>query len=46
MGKADQLECGFVVFLENGELLLECHGWGSDLPDDLRTRDVRVVEVV
>jgi hypothetical protein len=44
IGRADDLECGFVVFLENGELTLECHAWSDALPDDFRTRDVRVEE--
>lgn len=42
VGRADDLECGFVVFLENRELTLECHSWGDPLPDDFRTRDVGV----
>ena len=43
VGRADGLDCGFVVFLENGELTLECHTWGdAGLPDDFRTRDVSV----
>jgi hypothetical protein len=43
IGSSDDYEFGFVVFLENGELTLECHSWGgASLPDDLRARDVRV----
>ncbi|MFL6675197.1 MAG: hypothetical protein ACJ8LG_18140 [Massilia sp.] len=41
MGKADGIECGFVVFLEHGELTLECHTWGAiDVPSDFRERNV------
>lgn len=42
-GRVDELECGFVVFLENGELTLECHSWTEvGLPTDLRSRAVVV----
>jgi hypothetical protein len=38
-GRAKDIECGFVVFLEGGELTLECHSGGdSTLPADLRER--------
>jgi len=41
IGRVGELECGFVVFLENGELTLECHSWSeAGLPTDLRSRDV------
>ena len=40
MGKADGIECGFVVFLEQRELMLECHSWGLvDVPNDFRDRN-------
>jgi hypothetical protein len=42
-GRSDGIECGFVIFIENGELTLECHSWGErDVPADFRNRDVRV----
>jgi hypothetical protein len=38
-GRAKDIECGFVAFLEGGKLTLECHSWGgSSLPADLRDR--------
>jgi hypothetical protein len=40
VGRSGELECGFVVFVQDAELMLECHGWGLGLPDDFRTRDV------
>lgn len=44
-GKADGIECGFLVFLEHGKLTLECHTWGAiDVPCDFRERNV-VLEV-
>lgn len=42
-GRAGDLECGFVIFLESGKLTLECYTWGDDgLPADFRDRDVCV----
>jgi len=41
MGVTDGIEFGFVVFLEHGELTLECHTWGAiDVPSDFRERNV------
>jgi hypothetical protein len=43
IGRVGDLECGFVIFIEDGELTLECHPWGDDvLPGDMRDRDIRV----
>jgi len=45
LGKAGDLECGFVVFLEDGELTLECHSWGDEsLPEDFRDGIVEIRE--
>ena len=42
-GTSGKIVCGFVVFLENGELTLECHTWGPvDVPEDFRERQVDV----
>jgi len=43
MGHANGIDCGFLLFIENGELMLECHTWGEiDVPEDFRDQDVRV----
>ncbi len=43
MGHAEGIDCGFVLFIEDGELTMECHTWGAiDLPDGFREKDVRV----
>ena len=43
IGSADGIECGFVVFVENNELTLECHSWGdANIPEDFRNKDVCV----
>ncbi len=41
VGKSGDIVCGFVAFLENKELTLECHSWGpEDVPVDFRDREV------
>ena len=43
IGKADDVECGFVIFLEGGELTLECHSLtATQVPEDFRQRPVEV----
>lgn len=42
LGRAGANEVGFVVFVEDHELTLECHGWGDEVPADIRERDVVV----
>ncbi len=44
MGRAGDIACGFVVFIENGQLTLECHSWGEvDLPEGFRDKDVQIM---
>jgi hypothetical protein len=41
VGNSGTVQCGFVAFLSNHELTLECHTWGpQDIPDDFRDQDV------
>lgn len=42
-GSAEGITCGFVIFIENGALTIECHSWGDvDVPAWFRDRDVQV----
>lgn len=42
-GRCGDIESGFVVFLEAGELTLECHTWGSGgIPEGFRDQPVQV----
>ncbi|HEV7890832.1 MAG TPA: hypothetical protein VGP08_09345 [Pyrinomonadaceae bacterium] len=41
-GSAGGVNCGFVIFIEDGELTIECHPWDEDVPEDFRDREVRV----
>ena len=44
VGNVDEIQAGFVVFLGDGELTLECHTWGDiDVPADFRDRSVIVI---
>jgi hypothetical protein len=43
MGHADEVDCGFIVFIENSELTIECHTWGNiDIPEGFRNYDVQI----
>lgn len=45
VGRSENIVSGFVVFVGNGELTLECHDWGHiNVPSDFRDRDVVVRE--
>jgi hypothetical protein len=45
-GSADGIISGFVVFIEDGELTIECHSWGDvDIPEWFRDRDVQVAAI-
>jgi hypothetical protein len=45
VGRADNVQCGFVVLIENGELTLECHSWGNaGIPENFRDRHVAIIE--
>jgi hypothetical protein len=45
VGKADDIVSGFIVFVGDGELTLECHSWGYiNVPSDFRERDVIIRE--
>jgi hypothetical protein len=42
-GSADGIISGFVIFIERGQLTIECHSWGDvDIPEWFRDRDVQV----
>ena len=46
VGEADGVSCGFLVFIQDGELCLECHSWGiASLPTDIRQRVLAISEV-
>ena len=43
IGESEGIQTGFVIFIENHELTLECHGWGDvEIPRTYRERDVQI----
>lgn len=43
VGRVGNIQGGFVAFIENGELMLECHTWGEvDVPANFRELSVVV----
>ena len=43
VGKTGDIECGFIVFLEGGTLMLECHSWGDEaVPENFREQRVEI----
>ena len=43
MGKCNGIETGFVVFIENSELTIECHGWGDrEIPKNYRELEIQI----
>ncbi len=46
IGKAEHIQCGFIIFLENKELTIECHSWGEiEVPEDFREKNVEIQEI-
>ncbi len=41
-GRSANAEVGFVVFLGEAVLTLECHGWGDEVPLDFRDQAVAI----
>lgn len=45
IGEAENIECGFIVFLENNELTIECHSWGElEIPENFREKNIELRE--
>jgi hypothetical protein len=43
VGKAEGVDVGFVVFIEDREIMIECHDWGDkEIPQDYRDKDVEI----
>lgn len=43
VGISNGVDSGFVVFLQNHELTLECHSWGEqNVPENYRNQAVRI----
>lgn len=42
IGTYSRGEVGFVVFVEEHTLMLECHGWGDPVPSDIREHTMTI----
>lgn len=46
IGQTEEAVCGFILFIENHELTLECHSWGTaSVPDGFREGQVDITVV-
>ncbi|HEY9877323.1 MAG TPA: hypothetical protein V6D29_02650 [Leptolyngbyaceae cyanobacterium] len=46
MGQAGEIVCGFILFMENHELTLECHSWETaSVPEGFREGQVDITVV-
>ena len=34
LGRADDFNVGFIIFIENSKLVIECHSWGIENPPE------------
>ncbi len=42
-GRADNFEVGFLIFIENSKLTLECHSWGEENPPEtIREKSISI----
>jgi hypothetical protein len=45
-GRADNFEVGFLIFIENSKLILECHSWGIENPPEIiRETAIEIIEL-
>ena len=43
IGESEGIQTGFVIFIQNHELTLECHGWSDvEIPRTYREQDVKI----
>jgi hypothetical protein len=45
-GRADNIEVGFLIFIENSKLILECHSWGEENPPETIREKSIVIEII
>ena len=45
-GIANEFNVGFVVYVENSKLALECHSWGiANPPENMRDKQIEIIEL-
>lgn len=45
-GRADNFEVGFLIFIENSKLILECHSWGEKNPPETVREKSIAIEII
>ncbi|MCB0703087.1 MAG: hypothetical protein KDC55_10315 [Ignavibacteriae bacterium] len=46
LGSADNFEVGFLIFIENSKLILECHSWGEENPPETVREKSIAIEII
>jgi len=45
-GRANEFNVGFVIYVENSKLVLECHSWGlANPPENCRDKQIEIIEL-
>ncbi len=43
IGKIGELQIGFIIFIEDNNIIIECHSWGMENPpENIRQLDVKL----
>ena len=45
-GRADEFEVGFLIFIEDSKLILECHSWGEENPPETVREKTIAIEII
>lgn len=46
IGRAADFEVGFLIFIENSKLTLECHSWGEENPPETIREELISIEIM
>jgi len=44
-GRSDNFEVGFLIFIENSKMILECHSWGEENPPETIREKTILIEI-
>ena len=46
LGRAEEFNVGFLIFIENSKLVLECHSWGiENPPESIREKSIEIIKL-
>jgi hypothetical protein len=44
IGKIEELELGFLIYIEDNNIIIECHSWGiENPPENIRKLNVKII---